>query len=71
VGWIFDLDGFTMRAASFAVDAFQPNSVLLVDNIRYFLTPERRPQVLVDVTNVGTVATNYGITAGLIHPQPA
>ena len=66
--WFFDLGVSTMRAISFTVDAFAPNSVLRVDNIRHVLTAEQHRQVLVDVINVGNVATNYGITAGLIHP---
>jgi hypothetical protein len=68
--WFFDVGGFTMRSISFAVDAFERNSVLRVDNIRHVLTDDGRRHVLVDVTNVGTVATNYAMTAGLIHPEP-
>ena len=65
--WFFDFGG-SMRAISFTVDAFSVNSVLGVDNIRHQLLAGGVHRVLVDVINVGSVATNYGITAGLIHP---
>jgi hypothetical protein len=65
--WFFDIE-FTLRAISFTVDALTANTELRVDNIRHLLLPGSRRRVLVDVVNVGSVATNYGITAGLIFP---
>ena len=36
--------------------------MLRVDNIRHVRTADNKRHVLVDVTNVGTVAASYGIT---------
>jgi hypothetical protein len=63
--WFFDI-GFSGRAISFTADPFKPNAELLVDNIRHVLAGSQR-RVLIDVTNVGSVPTDFSLFAGLIH----